>query len=66
MKFKWKVNQLKSELVILKEKLTEAFNNRNTFRVDHPCYKAIAKRRVAIVIRDIRMCNREIAYWSEQ
>lgn len=66
MKFEWKVNKLKkSELMALKEKLAKAFANRNTFKTDHPCYKAIAKRRVVCAIREIRICNREIAYWSE-
>lgn len=66
MRFGWKVKQIKNELVMLKERLNHAFGKRHTFRTDHPCYKVIAKRRVAVAIREIRNCNHEIAYWSEQ
>lgn len=66
MRFEWKVKQLKNELVMLKERLNNAFHKRHAFRTDHPCYKVIAKRRVAVAIREIRICNHEIAHWSVQ
>ena len=43
MRFEWKVKQLKNELVMLKERLNNAFHKRHAFRTDHPCYKVIAK-----------------------
>lgn len=66
MRFEWKVNQIKNDLVVEKEKLVKAFIKRHTFRADHPCYKIIAKRNVKRTIQNIRGCKKEIEYWSVQ
>lgn len=66
MRFEWKVNQIKNDLVVEKEKLVKAFRNRNTFRTDHPCYKIIAKRKVERAVQNIRVYKKEIGYWSVQ
>ena len=66
MRFEWKVNQIKNDLVVEKEKLVKAFRNRNTFRTDHPCFKIIAKRKVERAVQSIRDYKKEIGYWSVQ